>query len=202
MNGWNVGDIASIVSAVFVALAVIVNYWRSRRSVYAKHEKDGEWKGTVDTRLAKIDEDISFLRKDFSSIRDDFSSIRNDFSDLRKIIFERQGTTLYTSKSLLQLTDEGESVSEEIGALRWIEKILDSLKAKIKGKDAYEIQDFCFGYVEDANRYTDEEQRAIRNSAYKRGIKTGDIRRILAIELRDKLLEHAGLEAPEESHTE
>lgn len=193
MNGWNVGDIASVVSAVFVALAVIVNYWRSR--IYAKHEKDGEWKGTVDTRLAKIDEDISFLRKDFSSIRD-------DFSDLRKIIFERQGTTRYTSKSPLQLTDEGESVSEEIGALRWIEKILDSLEAKIKGKDAYEIQDFCFEYVEDANRYTDEEQRAIRNSAYKRGIKTGDVRRVLAIELRDKLLEHAGLEAPEESHTE
>ncbi len=34
----------------------------------------------------------------------------------------------------------------------------------------------------------DEEQRIIWNSAYKRGINVSEVRRVLAIELSDKLL--------------
>ena len=63
--------------------------------------------------------------------------------------------------------------------------------------DAYGIQDFCFEYVDrDENQYSPEEEKVIRDSAFKRGISTYYIRQVLAVKLRDSLLKEAGLEAP------
>lgn len=179
MTNWAiVGLVIAAVSALFVGLSTLVTYRIWRNSTRAKDEEDGKWKGRVDTLLEKIEKDLF---------------------DLRQIVFARLGIPLVISKSPLRLTEFGKSVSEEIGALSWIERVSNTLKEEVKGMDAYGIQDFCFEYVENTDQYNDEEQRAIRNSAYKRGIKAKDVRRVLAIELRDKLLENAGLEAPEES---
>ena len=62
---------------------------------------------------------------------------------------------------------------------------------------AYEIQEFSFDYVENELTPSEDERKAMRRTAYEQGARMEQIRRVLAIELRDKLLERAGLEAPD-----
>jgi len=157
------------VGGVIVAvLALPVN---TRKS----NQEDGEWKGRVNTLLEQI---------------------RNDLDELRHIMFDRLGIPLIVSKSPLRLTKLGRTVSVEVGASAWVARVTPVLKDQIEGKDAYEIQDLCFGYVENTNQYLDDERRAIQSTAYHRGLEAKEIRRVLAIELRDQLLKEAGLEAP------
>jgi len=125
--------------------------------------------------------------------------IGKELAELRQTVFSRFGIPLVISKSPLRLTELGKTVSEELAAQAWVESVANTLNEKVKGKDAYEIQDFCFEYVENTDQYSNEERQAIWNTTYKRGIKAEDVRQVLAIELRDKLLKNAELEAPEES---
>ena len=122
--------------------------------------------------------------------------IRSDLDEVRQIVFARFGVPLLASRSPLRLTKLGRTVSVEIDASAWVDRVAGSLEASIEGKDAYEIQTFCFEYVEDTDQYSDEEQRSIRNTAFQRGLRASDVRSVLAIELRDQLLEKVGLEAP------
>ena len=76
----------------------------------------------------------------------------------------------------------------------------DTLFDQVQGKDAYEVQNFCLEYVESADLDSVAEQRAIHKAAGQPGLGANDIRCVLAIVLRDKLLQEAGLEAPEAPH--
>ncbi len=60
------------------------------------------------------------------------------------------------------------------------------MKDKVQGKEEYDIQHFSFKYIDDYP-YTDEEQSILRKVAYDRGVSEGQVRRVLGIELRDKL---------------
>ena len=189
MSHWAiVGNIITVLSALFAGISVLVAYRMWHNSIRAQNEKEGRQKGRVDTLLEKVGKDISGLR--------------GEFSDLHKLVYDRLGANLMNSKSPLQLTKHGKSLSEQIGALAWSERILNNLKDEedVNSMDPYEIQAFCFEYVEKTDLYNIEEQRGIRMAAYKRGIETKDVQRVLAIELRDKLLEKAGLEVPRKSH--
>ncbi len=99
-------------------------------------------------------------------------------------------------QSPLRLNDLGKAISQEVGGVEWARRVVNSLTDWIEGKDAYQIQEYCFEFVE-GFAYTDQELSRIRDSAYRNGLPTEQIRRVLAVELRDKLLEMAGLEAPD-----
>ncbi len=73
---------------------------------------------------------------------------------------------------------------------------ISQLKIRTEGWEAYEIQDFCFKYVSDEMERSDAEERAVKKSAYEHGIRDNQVWRVLAIELRDKLLTLTGQEAP------
>ncbi|MCY4673252.1 MAG: hypothetical protein OXD43_05725 [Bacteroidetes bacterium] len=171
----------SVLSLVVIAVGTFIALRSLRGNTHKNIKEDGEWKGKVDTLLESIVKDLE--------------RIGEELTELRKIVFSRFGNSVISSDSPLRLTAFGETISREITAQAWVERVADSLYEDIKGMDAYEIQVFCFEYVESTDEYSNEEQKAIRHAAYKRGIKTKDIRQVLAIELRDKLLKNAGLEA-------
>ncbi|MCY3599851.1 MAG: hypothetical protein OXN85_07760 [Gemmatimonadetes bacterium] len=104
-------------------------------------------------------------------------------------------TPVSAGQSPVRLTDLGKRISQELDASAWAGRLAVPLEKHLAGKDAYEIQVFCFDHVEQVE-YSDEEQKTIRRSAYNHGIDTWEVRRVLAIELRDKLLAIAGLVAP------
>ncbi len=140
----------------------------------------------VEERLDKVDERLDCVDR---KIETNSTAI----NQLRQIVFTRLNIPSVTSESPLRLSELGKTLSEEIDAGAWVERIADQLKVSVAGKDAYEIQSFCFDYVENTDQYSDQERRIIHKVAYQRGIMAEEIRRVLAIELRDKLLEHTGL---------
>ncbi len=79
----------------------------------------------------------------------------------------------------------------------WAIRTAPDLEERIDGLEAFEIQRFCFDHTAKPGTFDDRMTRAIQKSAYERGVREEQVVRVLAIELRDKLLELAGLEAPE-----
>ena len=153
--------------------AVIVAGLSHRANARKSLEDDGKWKGRVDTLLEE-------LRNSLSEVEKNLNKVGKELGGLRQIVFDRLGIPLFASTSPLQLTEFGKTVSEEVGSAKWVERVASTLGDQITGKDAYAIQDFCFKYVEDTDKYRDAERRAIRKTAFERGLKTADVRRVLA----------------------
>lgn len=99
------------------------------------------------------------------------------------------------SRSPIVLTDLGKKVSDALGAKEWVGRLAPPLADK-SGKLNYEIQDFAFRHMEDVDLNPDELS-LVKQVAYDNGLNEYSVRRVLAIELRDKLLAIADLEAPE-----
>ena len=114
---------------------------------------------------------------------------------LMNSLFSFFGMGTLTARSPLHLNKLGRAVSREIKGAEWADEILDATKERADGLDAYGIQEFCFDLVE-CFAFTPEKQREIRDSAFRHGLPAEQIRRVLAVELRDKLLKLAGLETP------
>ena len=138
-----------------------------------------EWKGKVDSE-----------RKSFKEF---MQEVRDDI----KTILSRLPPAEATRTSPLRLTDFGRALSAGIAGPEWADRIADMVADQVVGMEAYEIQEFSFGYVENDLSPTEEERRAMRRTAYEQGARIEQVRRVLAIELRDKLLTRASLEPPD-----
>ena len=200
--------ITSIAAAVFAGLSVLVAFFMWRSGTRAQTKEDGRWEGevksslnTFDKKLNTFDKNLNAFDKNLNKFEKRLSRVEDQIAGLYNYLLTIFGPKVIKSESPIVLSELGESISEEIAAQVWADKVSKTLVEEVKGKDSYEIQIFCFQYVEETAEYSDEEQRAIHDSAYKLGIKASDVRRVLAVELRDKLLEHVSLEAPEEAHT-
>ena len=171
--------ITGLAGMVFAGLAHRAN---ARSSV----RQDGEWKGKVDADRRNFKEFMTEVRRDIRELRGDV-----------KKIFDRLATpsSIITRRSPLRLTELGEAISKEIGGKALASRIATNLGSWATDKDAYAIQEYSFEYVEEF-QYSDEERKTIRKSAYDNGLDVSVIRRVLAIELRDKLLKITDLEAP------
>ena len=141
----------------------------------------GVWIGAVNTNMKNFKDGLAELAKE---IRDDI-----------KKILGRLPATIAEGQSPLRLNDLGKAVSKEIAARTWADRLIPTVAKRLEGNEAFEIQDFCFLYVTDLE-YSEEEARAIKKSAYDNAISVEQVRRVLAIELRDKLLAIADLDAP------
>ena len=136
-----------------------------------------KWRGAVDA-------DRSTFKRFMDEVRDDI-----------KKILGRLPRAVTEGHSPLRLNDLGKAVSKEIDARAWADRIIPTVSKKLENHEAFEIQDFCFVYVTKMD-YSEEEERAIKKSAYENAISVDQVKRVLAIELRDKLLAIEGLEAP------
>ena len=173
------GMIIAGLSALFAGIAIFAAIRALRETGRAETEIDGQWKERVEVLSGRIVKEIS---------------------ELRQVVHSSPGHQMVTSSSPPRLTDLGKIVSKDIGVVAWVDRVSDTLLDQVQGKDAREVQDFCLEYVESADLDGAAEQRAIHYAAGQPGLGANDIRRVLAIELRDKLLREAGLEAPEGSY--
>ena len=149
--------------------------WRGNRA--EKREGWSGWRGSVDQQLTNHDTWFDGLKEDIQAIR---SSIQQ--------IFLRLPPNTVGGSSPLRLTDLGEEVAKAIQADTWAKYQAQSLIDKMLDKRPDEIQDFCFEYVKD---YKPDESldRAIRVAAYNHGIDRSKVLDVLAIVLRDTLID-------------
>ena len=157
-----------------------------RVDIRKKIEEDGTWKGSVNTDRANFKE---FMRE----IRNDIKEINGKISQ----IFSRLPADVATSQSPIRLTDLGRDISKNVEATAWVNKVYDTVQGKVKGQEAYEVQQFSFKYADNDDHYTEEERIRIRKVAYDvNGISENEVRQVLGIELRDKLLSMMSIDAP------
>ena len=106
-----------------------------------------------------------------------------------KAILTRLPPVTTTSGSPTALTDLGETISRKINARELARTLAVELVSEVKGKNPYEVEEFCFKYVKDFEP-TDEQRNLVQSVAYENGLDTEDVFDVLAVELRDELLGH------------
>ncbi len=98
----------------------------------------------------------------------------------------------------LGLTDLGKEVSEKIAGTEWARRLTADLKEQAAGKAAHEIQAICMEYARTLE-FSSDEKTLVLEVAFEHGLAESDVREVVAIELRDRLLKLAEPEAPDEA---
>ena len=134
--------------------------------------KIGKWTGSVDNNIK--------IFKDFiKEVRDDIKEILN-----------RIPAKSVASGSPIQLTDLGKRISEKIDAKNLAGEFSQELFNEVKDKSPYEIQEFCINYVKSKKSiWTSNQLLEFGNCAYENGIPLDQVFDVIAVELRDNLLE-------------
>ena len=132
--------------------------------------------------VGRVNEGRGEVKKFMEEIRD----------DIKKIFRALPGSTV-TSASPLRLTDLGETISERLNASQWANHLVQELRPQIEGRNQYQIQEFCQGYVTN-QRFEDDQEflTLIQVCAFDHGLTESQVRDVLMVELRDALLESTG----------
>lgn len=133
-----------------------------------------------------------------NSDRKNFKDFMREVREKLDRIFERLPSTpqIISATSPLRLTDFGETLAKELDTSTWVEQLVPRVRENVKDLPAYAIQEYCFNYTSKHLR-SDEERARLKEVAYNTGVTEDDLRQVLAIELRDRLLSLAGLDATE-----
>ena len=90
-----------------------------------------------------VDKDRSALKENAEKDRSSFKDVVKEIRDDIKKILGRLPPVPVTASSPLQLTDFGKSISKEIDAKEWAEKLASELVERVRGNQPYEIQEFA-----------------------------------------------------------
>ena len=134
--------------------------------------------------------------KQFVEIHEAIDGIRKDIETL----FERlpPPPNLIRDESPLKLARVGKEVAEEIQSRAWAEATAKAVIDQLDASTPYEVQEFAYAYVEGEEfNLAEDLVKAMKASAYEHGIRHWrNLKDVLAIELRDALLEALGMEPP------
>ena len=129
--------------------------------------KFASWQGTVDA--------------DLTGIKGFMVEIREDI----KKIFQKMPSSIATAQSPRKLTDYGEKLSSKLNAKEWSERIAPDVLPEVKGKQPFEIYNFCKNFVQTLSV---EGHQDVFKQAYENGITDEDMKTVLALVLHHKLL--------------
>ena len=114
--------------------------------------------------------------------------------NIQKILDKLSGTPPATVPgSPLQLSDYGKKLSDFLKAEEWATETVTTLLPKVRGKDAYQLQEFYNDYVFGEYQPTDQEAQKIRDCIYLNGATRTHVNEVLSLVLRDALLEELGM---------
>ena len=131
-----------------------------------------------------------------NSDRDSFKDFTTEVrADIKKILSIVSTSKVTYEKSPTRLTDLGEKVSETVNAKAIASQIVDMEREKLKGKAPFEIQDFCERYMINDFEPTSEQRLILGQCAFENGIPIESVHRVIAIVMRDILLEISGYTA-------
>ena len=83
-------------------------------------------------------------------------------------------------------------MSETFRGKDWANEMADVLSKFVENKEPYEIQEFCQNYLRNELKPDEELNARIGRCAYEHGVTREQVLNVLAVELRDILLEKAG----------
>ena len=162
--GWIIGALTLLVAIVGAAISI------------------GQWKGRLDAEREETKRNVLGLHRTLEGF---VSEIRSDI----KQIFKSLSPSVLTSGSPLRLTELGRKISDSINGATLAEEFAESLRNQVAGKLPYEIQEMAMAHVKETWTPSEEVDRRIKSVAYENGLKREQVLDVIAIELRDKLLQ-------------
>ena len=126
------------------------------------------------------------------SVNSDRKSFKNFMEEVRrdiKEILERLPPKTVTGSSPLSLTELGKTISEHIDAQRIANELAGVLSEDLQDKSYYDIQERCTDFITNEFKPSPAQDKIIRESAYEHGVKIEQVKDVIAIELRDAVIE-------------
>lgn len=133
--------------------------------------KGSRWTGRVDDRLDTLSAAVTEIRKVLDSV-------------LERI----PKPPAVASGSPLRLTSLGERMRDQIGAGDIADRIAETLRERVSGLSAYDVQEVCFLHVRDEWEPDTETEEAIKQCAFDNGSEREEVLNVIAVEVRDRLL--------------
>ncbi len=150
----------------------------------------------MDERIFKMDERMSKMDGRISKMdlrMDNMSEILNQTNRVVRSLQIQDLSKTAESKSPRRLSELGHRVSQEINAPVIVEVLLPDVWPEAKDKSPYDVQAMCFDYIFDW-KPTGEVESRIKDSAYQNGISWYETVEVIALQLRDRILERQSQE--------
>ncbi len=132
--------------------------------------KFGNWYGEVNSDWKGFDQFMKEIRIDIKNILDRLPLLPT------------------TNASPIRLSEHGERISKDIDAKAWAEEETQKLIGQSKGMTPYQVQELSFDHAK-AFEPDDALLVKMQQSSFETGIDLEGVRRVLGVELRDRLLQ-------------
>ena len=139
----------------------------------------------IGTGIFKTGKWVGSVNSDSATFKDFINEVRDDI----KKILDRLPAKVVASGSPIRLTDLGNQVSEKIDAKNLAGEHAQKVFNKVKDSAPYEIQEYCMEYVKEESAWAPDQLKEFGNCAYENGIPLEQVFDVIAVELRDALLE-------------
>ena len=123
-----------------------------------------------------------------NSDRKNFKEFMQEVRTKLDRLLQRLPRQTLATGSPLQLTELGEEISEQLGALAIAKEAVQSVLDEARGKSAYQIQELSFVYFQQRYKPDPDLERRMQDCAFENGIQIGQIQEVFAVHLRDELL--------------
>lgn len=168
----DIGTLAAVIS--IMAFLVGVGIWIGRRQSFEK--TTGKAIDRIDTSVEKINDSIGSIKVNVAVLA--------------------SGKSVDTTASPLRLTEFGKSIYDAVGGKNWARAEANLYTDQFGGKQPYDVQKFAFGHVYEFQP-SEEMSAKMKDYAYENGIAIDLVLRVLAIDLRDAMLDNLGMDPPE-----
>lgn len=135
---------------------------------------------------------VGAVNSDRKTFKDFMAEVREDIKE----ILGRLPTKVVDSTSPIRLTELGRRVSAAVGAQALADELARNLLPQAEGKRPHEIARLCTDYVNDAFEPTSEQLDLFDATAYEEGISPTEVRQVIVVELRDRLLAAVAVQSP------
>ena len=164
----------------FVLAFLLFIFWAYGKILKIIHDH-----GTFSGRVEKIERDIDAMRTDIVTIKGNMNFALASLSGAAQ------------TRSPVSLTDKGVGMADDIGAEKiiaqnWESRIFPVLDKNVRGKNPYDIQEFCFGRVltDPALFFDNAAIEKMKTTAYEKGETLYAYLQVLGILMRDAYLRH------------
>lgn len=144
--------------------------------------------GTVGIWIGRVNSDRENFKEFMNEVRDDIGQIRDDIGE----IFRKLPSSPVDSLSPLQLNDLGDQIADHMDAKASAGALSEKILEQIEGMEDFEIDEYSRNYV---SRLDEAWQRKISSSAYKFGLERNRIELVLAVVLRNVLLQRLQMQS-------
>ena len=147
--------------------------------------KAGRWFQSTES----LKTEVGSLKTEVGSLRELIGKVAEELRcDIKQILLRLPPPQATASQSPPKLTDFGRILSSDVGGRDWARETAARVVDQIPGPQPSEVQGFSMDYMLNDGNFTEEFHRKMRECVSDRGTTPEEVRKVLAVELRDALL--------------